>query len=133
MPNGFMATLLSTLVGAAIGAYMVGRFTEKGRQAAIKASFEEVLKQSRERAAEEERGKRLATHEDIENVLKELRLVTKETEQIKTEVSREAQRYLRAWEEKRNLYIQLVEWACQRAVLVSAARVSLSNCACPLD
>jgi hypothetical protein len=127
MPTGFLATLLGTIVGAAIGAYVVGRFTEKGRQAAIKATFKEVLGQSESRAAAEERGKRLATHEDIENVLRELRLVTKETEQIKTEVSREAQTYLRAWEEKRNLYIQLVEWACERAVLVSRAGFSLSD------
>lgn len=125
--NGFLATLLSTIAGAAIGAYVVGLFTEKGRQAAIKATFEEVLKQSEARAVAEERGKRIATHDDIENVLRELRLVTKETEQIKTDVSREAQTYLRAWEERRNLYIQLIEWACQHAVLVTTARASGST------
>jgi hypothetical protein len=127
MPQGFLATLLSTILGAGVAAYVVGRYMEKGRQAAIKATFEEVLKQSSQRAAEEERGKRIATHEDIENVLSELRLVTKETEQIKTDVSRRAQTYLRAWEERCKLYVKLIEWTSRHIKLVVDGRRALTS------
>jgi hypothetical protein len=127
MADGFLVSLVGSAVGAGLVAWIVGHFTERGRQAAIKASFEDVLRQARQRAADEERGKRLATHEDIENVLGELRLVTRETEQIKASVSQKAQTYLRAWEERRNLYVKLIEWTSKHMSLVAAARLALAS------
>jgi hypothetical protein len=127
MADGFVLSLVGSALGTGAVAWSVGHFKERGRQAAIKASFEDVLNQARQRAADEERGKRLATHEDIENVLRELKLVTRETEQIKVSVSQKAQIYLRAWEERRNLYVRLAEWTSKHIRLVAEARFALTS------
>ena len=127
MADSFVVSLVGSAVGAGAVAWIVSYFTEKARQAAIKASFEDVLNQARLRAADEERGKRLATHEDIENVLRELKLITLETEQIKVSVSQKAQIYLRAWKERRNLYVKLAKWTSKHISLVAEARFVLTS------
>jgi len=127
MADGFVASLVGSALGAGAVAWIVSYLTERARQAAIKATFDDALNQSRLRAADEERGKRLATHEDIENVLHEVKLVTRETEQIKASVSQKAQTYLRAWEERRNLYVKLAEWTSKHIGLVAEARFALTS------
>jgi hypothetical protein len=69
MPEEFWVTVASVAVSAGIGSYLTSRLLETGRIAAMRACFQDVLEQAEGRAQAEERGKRLATHEDIENVL----------------------------------------------------------------
>jgi len=103
-----LCTLAGSLVGAWIGAYIQGRATEKGRIAAIRSALGDVLQQAQERSRAEERGKRMATHDDIENVLREVRLVTAETESIKARVGVEAQERLSLRQEKRTAYGEVI-------------------------
>ena len=116
-----LSILGGSIIGGWLGAYIYGRASEKGRLAAVRAAFTEVLKQAEGRAAAEERGKRTATHEDIENVLREVKLVTRETERIKDELSSTSHFQKRAWEERFKLYIALLDWTSSHAKLVQEA------------
>src|SRR5947207_1642748 len=73
-------------IGSTLGAYLSARNQEKGRLRAIRDAFSEVLLQEQQRAAEQERGKRIATHEDIDNVLRELGAVTRTQETIRANI-----------------------------------------------
>lgn len=84
-----LCQFIGTIAGAWIGAYIYGKRTKTGRQEALKKYAQEVIQQALDSAHAQERGKRLATHEDIENVLNELQSVTKLTESIKHQFSRE--------------------------------------------
>jgi hypothetical protein len=84
-----LCQFIGVIAGAWVGAYIHGRGREAGRQAARKQYTKEIIQQALDSAHAQEKGKRLATHEDIENVLKELNSVTKLTESIKTQFSRE--------------------------------------------
>ena len=57
----------------------------------------------------EEKGRRLATHEDVEKVLQEVRMVTKETETLKAQISGELWERQNRWNAKRDIYIRLLE------------------------
>ena len=85
-PN-FWTQLAGGLIGALVGgsaiAYFNGYYSEKGR--------------------------RLATHEDIDNVVNELRLVTKETETIKARVGSEAWAWQAVWNQRRDLYAEALQ------------------------
>jgi len=56
-----------------------------------------------------EKGKRLATREDVDAVLRELRLVTTETEAIKAQISGDLWLRQAHWNQKRDLYAKLFE------------------------
>src|ERR1700694_1542438 len=101
-------TLIGSIIGAVVGAYLQGRFTEKGRIDAIRSALNDVLQQAQERSQAEERGKRMATHEDIENVLREVKLVTAETEAIKARIGDEALARQTLRQEKRQLYGDMI-------------------------
>jgi hypothetical protein len=51
-----------------------------------------------------EKGKRLATHEDIANVLEQVKAVTRETETIKAQIGTELWSQQTIWNAKRDLY-----------------------------
>ncbi|MBS1856117.1 MAG: hypothetical protein JST11_12180 [Acidobacteria bacterium] len=117
-----ICSLLGACVGGALGAYLSGRFQEKGRLAAVRAALAEVLQQERERAYEQERGKRLATHEDIDNVLRELGAVTTTAEKIKAEISNELWRRQFHLGKRIDAYVGLISsCAALRHVLVGLA------------
>src|SRR5271157_697890 len=61
------------------------------------------------RAYLEEKGKRLATHEDIENVLEEVRAVTRETETIKAQISADFWNRQAVWNQRRDLYVEVLQ------------------------
>jgi hypothetical protein len=54
---------------AAIGAY----YSEKGRRKLIKEGWPRLLAEARDKSYAEERSKRLATKEDIENVVDQVK------------------------------------------------------------
>jgi len=81
-----LVAVASAFVGSTFGAYLNARYQEKGRLRAIRDAFAEVLLQEQQRAAEQERGKRIATHEDIDNVLRELGAVTRTQETIRANI-----------------------------------------------
>lgn len=58
-----------------------------------------------------EKGKRLATYEDIENVLKEVRAVTRETETIKAQIGSDLWLRQTVWGYKREAYANLLKSA----------------------
>jgi hypothetical protein len=127
MAGEFWVSVASVAVSAGIGSYLTGRFLEKGRIAAMRACFQDVLEQAEGRARAEERGKRLATHEDIENVLRELRLVTMETEQIKVDISGNAEARRRVWQERRDLYARIMRWGNEHIRLVNAVKFAIDS------
>jgi hypothetical protein len=77
----------------------------------IAANLESLTTQWNEKAAAEERGKRVATHEDIENVLRELKLTTEVTKSIETQfASGEWDRQTR-WNKRAEVYGRILEEA----------------------
>jgi hypothetical protein len=83
----FWIQLFGTLIGALLGCSLFARFggyyTEKGKQ--------------------------LATHEDVANVLEQVRAVTRETETIKAQIGTELWSQQTIWNAKRDLYANVVE------------------------
>ena len=69
----------------------------------------EIVWKSYLKAYAEEKGKRLATKEDIENVIEQVRAVTRETEIIKAEIS--GGLWLQQWHltQKRDCYARLID------------------------
>jgi len=84
-----------------------------GEIVATKVMNAEVLKQAQEKAHAEETGRRLATHEDVENVLHEIKLVTKETEAIKAQISGDLWKQQWKLDRKREAYGNLIATAHQ--------------------
>jgi hypothetical protein len=97
------------LIGGSVGAYFKGYSEEKGRHLATYEDIVSLLAQERGKAYEQETGKRLATHDDIENVLKEVRIVTRETETIKAQVSADTWNRQTVWNQRRDLYGEIFQ------------------------
>jgi hypothetical protein len=57
----------------------------------------------------EEKGRRLATHEDFEEILRKQRRMTNEIERIKSQVLDEVWLWQTIWREKRDIYASLIE------------------------
>jgi hypothetical protein len=107
-------TFASTLVGAAIGgfaAYFVALNTEYGKNRAQFRDRDFVTGLAKAVAYEQEAGKRLATRDDIDNVLAQIKLVTKETELIKAQVSSDLWVKQAVWNQKRDAYFKIVKLA----------------------
>lgn len=54
-----------------------------------------------------EKGKNLATHEDVERIVEDLRRMTQATEEIKTQISSEMWDRQKQWEIKREIFFQV--------------------------
>jgi hypothetical protein len=67
--------------------YLITMNEEFGNIDAMTRRKDELSEQARKRAHAEQTRRRQATHEDIENVLRELRLVTSETKRIEAQIS----------------------------------------------
>src|SRR5947208_346899 len=90
-----VVTCAAALVGAGVGTLL----SEKARRKVLRDDLQAILLEEKSKAYEQEKGKRLATHEDIERVVEQLR----RTEQTKAEIERESRR----WELERDMYQRL--------------------------
>jgi len=97
------------LIGGTLGAYYKSYWTEKGKNLATYQDIKTLLAEEHGKAYEQEKGKRLATHEDIQNVLAEVRSVTRETESIKAQIGSDLWTRQRVWEQKREIYSNLLK------------------------
>jgi hypothetical protein len=71
--------------------------------------MEQLAAKAFREAFEGEAGKRLASRQDIENVLDELRKVTRETETIKAEITSDQWQRQTVWIQKREAYAALLK------------------------
>ena len=93
--------------------YLKSLSGEVGKIHAIQQNVEQVREQAMTKAYAEEFGKRVATHDDIENVFRELHRITLDTETIKTHIA--ANEWNRQWlrTKKTEMYITLLQLANQ--------------------
>ena len=96
------------IAGIALGAYLKGMFEESGKIDAAISRLEDVGRKAFKEAFEGEAGKRLASHQDLTNVLDELRKVTTETESIRAQISGDAWLKQTVWGQKRESYASLL-------------------------
>jgi hypothetical protein len=96
------------LAGWGLGSYWAARRAESGKIDAITLKVDAIVKQEFEKARAIEGGRRLATHEDVQNVLAEVRVVTRETETIKARISDELWNKQKRLELKVSVYQELL-------------------------
>jgi hypothetical protein len=97
------------IFGMALGAYLNRLFGRSGEIDAESSRLEQLAKKAFAEAFQGEAGKRLASHQDIENVLSEVRKVTTETESIKAQISGDAWLKQTIWVQKRESYSALLK------------------------
>jgi hypothetical protein len=95
--------------GGTVGSYLRGCWTKKGEHLATYQDNESLLAQEGARAYEQEKVKRLATREDIENVLRELHAVTQTTETIKAEIGTAVWLRQTVWRQKREVHATILK------------------------
>jgi hypothetical protein len=105
----FLFGFLGAILGGSFIAWITGYYSEKGKRQLLREEWPKLMTEARQKSYEEEAGKRLATKEDIGNVLEQIRMVTKETETIKAEIS--SGLWQRQWHltQKRDCYARLVD------------------------
>lgn len=102
---GVLGAFISGSLVAGVSAY----FSEKGRRMFIKEEWPKLLSEAREKAYEEEKGKRLATKDDIDNVINQVDLVTKATENAKAEITNRLIGQQWQSSQKREVYVRLID------------------------
>jgi hypothetical protein len=100
---------IGSLVGSGVGAYFSGYVKTKWEHVATYENIKTLLAEEREKAYAQERGKRLATTDDIDKILKEVEAVTHKAETIKSQISGDLWNRQAAWNEKRDIYGKLIE------------------------
>jgi hypothetical protein len=75
----FLFGFLGAILGGSFIAWISGYYSEKGKRELLREEWPKLLNEARQKSYAEEVGKRLATKDDIGNVLEQVRLVTKET------------------------------------------------------
>lgn len=100
---------MGAFLGGTCGAFLKSYSELKGQHLATFENIGSLLAQERGRAYEGERGKQLATHEDIENVRKDIRVITKETETIKAQIGTDAWTRQMVWNQKRDSYREVMK------------------------
>jgi hypothetical protein len=100
--------LIGALIGGSVVSYFSSYYSKKGERALIREELPQILEEERDKAYQQEAGKRLATHEDIESVLKEIRLVTRETETIKAQIGSDLWTRQTVWQQKREAYFAIL-------------------------
>src|SRR5215831_14476314 len=109
-------TLAVIVAVAVVGAYIGGRWHEKGRIDAIAASLTKVIEQEKAKAESVEHGKNLARKEDLENIVAEVRAITATQKEIEAKISGDAWRRQWILDHKREFYVDLLK-------LISEARL----------
>jgi hypothetical protein len=105
----FLFSLIGALVGGSFVAWIGGYYSEKGKRKLLIEEWPKIMAEARKKSYEEEIGKRLATKEDIDNVLAQVRAVTRETERVKAEIS--GGLWQEQWHktQKRDAYVRLID------------------------
>jgi hypothetical protein len=103
-----LAAGIGGLIGGTVGAYFKSYSEEKGKHLATYEDIASLLAQERGKAYEQEAGKRAATREDIGNVLKEVHVVTEKTETIKAQIGSDLWTRQKVWEQKREAYAKVL-------------------------
>lgn len=105
----FLFSLLGAILGGSFVAWISGYYSEKGKRELLREEWPRLLDEARQKSYEEETGKRLATKDDIGNVLEQVRMVTKETEIIRAQIS--SGLWQRQWHltQKRDCYVRLID------------------------
>jgi hypothetical protein len=105
----FLFSFLGAIFGGSFIAWISGYYSEKGKRELLREEWPKLLDEARQKSYAEETGKRLATKDDIGNVLEQVRMVTKETENIKAQISTGL--WQRQWHltQKRDCYVRLVD------------------------
>jgi hypothetical protein len=105
----FLFSFLGAILGGSFIAWISGYYSEKGKRDLIREEWPKLLDEARQKSYEEETGKRLATKDDIGNVLEQVRMVTKETEIIRAQISEGL--WQRQWHltQKRDCYVRLID------------------------
>jgi hypothetical protein len=106
--NETFAAGVGGLIGGTLGAYYKSYWTEKGKNLATYEDIRTLLAEERGKAYEQEAGKRAATHDDIENVLRERGAVKRETETIKAQIGSDLWTQQKVWEQKREAYTKVL-------------------------
>lgn len=105
----FLFSLIGALIGGSFVAWIGGYYSEKGKRKLLREEWPKLLAEANEIEYQKERGKRLATKEDIDNVVEQVRAVTRETEIDKAEIS--GGLWQRQWQmtQKRDSFTRLID------------------------
>lgn len=105
----FAFSVAGATIGGSLVAWLSGYYSEKGKRLLINKEFPKLLQQASEIAYVEEKGKRIATVEDLELLRAEVRAVTKETEGIKADIQNGI--WERQWllNQKRDAYASIID------------------------
>lgn len=104
-----IGTVFGGLVVLALNSYVSRFYGRTGEIDAESSRLEQLAKKAFAEAFQGEAGKRLASHQDVENVLSEVRKVTTETESIKAQISGDTWLKQTVWVEKRKAYAALLK------------------------
>jgi hypothetical protein len=101
--------LIGTLIGCGVGAYITGRWTETGRIDAVKGALAKVVEQETAKAFAQEQGKQDAVMTNLQHLNTQMATLTTTQEEIKARISNEV--WDRQWwlNQKRDLYMKLVD------------------------
>jgi len=105
----FLFTLLGAVLGGTLVAWFSGYYSEKGKRDLFREEWPKLLDEAYAKARAEEAGKRLATKEDIDNILENVRAVTRETERIKSDFSSDVWRTQWLMNQKRDVYATIIQ------------------------
>lgn len=106
--------VIGGLIGATLGAFLRAYWAKKGEHIASYEDIQFLLAKERGQAYEQEMGKRLATHEDVDNVRSDLRTLTLETETIKAQIGSDLWLRQTVWNHKRETYANVLK--CSHAL-----------------
>jgi hypothetical protein len=101
-------SLLVIAVVAGTGAFIGAYFAERGKIRAQTAALESIVKQEFAKATAQEAGKQQAITENLHNLDNQMRTLTTTQEQIKAQISGELWYRQTTWNEKRELYGELI-------------------------
>ena len=113
MPPWLQALMVSVIVpfiaASVLKPFLARFFDEKAKNLATKQDIDDIVDAAYQKAYREEAAKRQALHDDIENVLRELKQVTTLAETIKTEISEQYWYRQMRWTQKRDSYLKVLQ------------------------